>query len=119
MTPLQGLSRYHSMLFVTDCSMLKSFDYQGHEVHATVLPEQGRWAYRIDGQEVHFSKDSRPATEEDVLFALAEAAAKAHIDAAERRRTVRAERESRDSVPAGSFDRAAAPPNRPRRSMPA
>ncbi len=103
--------------------MFKEFEYRGHEVQATVLPEQGRWAYRIDGAEVHCSRDICPAAEEDALYTLAEAAAKAHIDAAERRRAFRADLEAkgRDSLAGASLEprRAAGGSHRGRQTVPA
>jgi hypothetical protein len=103
--------------------MFKEFEYRGHEVHATVLPEQGRWAYRIDGAEVHCSRDICPAAEEDALYVLAEAAAKAHIDAAERKRAARADFESkrRASLAGASLAQGRAPAgsHRARQGVPA
>ncbi|GAB3757732.1 hypothetical protein GCM10028796_02310 [Ramlibacter monticola] len=74
--------------------MHRQFDYRGHRVQTTVLPDQGRWAYRIDEDEMHTSKDVRLPAKEEVLFAEAEKAARAHIDGAERRRVFRAERDA-------------------------
>lgn len=65
-------------------------------MQTTVLPDQGRWAYRIDEGEVHFSNDARAAAKQDVLFAEAQAAAKAHIDGTDRRSQFRAARDAKD-----------------------
>ena len=75
--------------------MLREFRYEGHQVQTTVLPDQGRWAYRIDDGEMHTSKEVRPAAKEEVLFREAEAAARAHIDGDKRRRVYRANRDAK------------------------
>ncbi len=75
--------------------MVREFDYKGRHIATTVLPEDGRWAYRIDGGAVHMSQDVRPAASERVLFEEAATAARAHIDGAERRDAYRAARDAK------------------------
>ncbi|MEJ8837237.1 hypothetical protein [Ramlibacter sp. AN1133] len=69
--------------------MLREFEYKGRRVQATVLPEQGRWAYRIDDGEMRMVHETRGSMGEGDLFAQAQAAAKAEIDGADRWRASR------------------------------
>jgi hypothetical protein len=64
--------------------MLREFDYKGRRIQTTVLPEQGRWAYRIDDGELRMVHETRATMEVEDLFGQAKAAAKAEIDGAER-----------------------------------
>lgn len=75
--------------------MVREFEYKGRRIQTTVLPQEGRWAYRIDGGDMYRSKDIRAAARAEVLFDEAERAAKAHIDGADRRDAVRAERDAK------------------------
>lgn len=74
--------------------MHREFEYKGCLIQATVLPEQGRWAYRIDGGETRMVSEARACGKEADLYAEAEAAAKAEIDGTARRSAYRAERDS-------------------------
>jgi hypothetical protein len=74
--------------------MHREFQYKGRLIQTTVLPEQGRWAYRIDGGETRMVSEARARGEEGDLYQQAEAAAKAEIDGADRRSAYRAERDS-------------------------
>jgi hypothetical protein len=76
--------------------MHREFQYKGRLIQATVLPEQGRWAYRIDGGETRMVSLARASLEEGDLYAQAEAAAKAEIDGTARRSAFRAERDSQN-----------------------
>ena len=91
----QRANCYDGPLFVTGATMLREFEYKGHRVQTTVLPDQGRWAYRLDDGEMHMSKDVRRPASEDVLFEEARAAAQAHIDGAQRRDAFRAGRDAK------------------------
>lgn len=64
--------------------MLREFEYKGRRVQTTVLPEQGRWAYRIDDGEMRMVHETRVSMEVEDLFRQAQAAAKAEIDGADR-----------------------------------
>lgn len=74
--------------------MHRQFEYKGRLIQATVLPEQGRWAYRIDGGETRMVSEARASGTEVDLYRQAEAAAKAEIDGTDRRSAFRAERDS-------------------------
>jgi hypothetical protein len=64
--------------------MLREFEYKGRRIQTTVLPEQGRWAYRIDDGEMRMVSETRSSMEVEDLFGQAQAAAKAEIDGADR-----------------------------------
>ena len=64
--------------------MLREFQYKGRRIQTTVLPEQGRWAYRIDDGEMRMVHETRATMEVEDLFGQAQAAAKAEIDGADR-----------------------------------
>ena len=65
--------------------MVRKFDYKGRSIILTVLPEQGRWGYRIDDGPVRTLDKERSPMEQDELFREAEAAAKAEVDALDQR----------------------------------
>src|SRR6185369_6356087 len=79
--PRPACSRARSRLPWT---MLREFEYKGRRIQTTVLPEQGRWAYRIDDGEMRMVHETRDSMGENDLFAQAKAAAKAEIDGADR-----------------------------------
>ena len=64
--------------------MLRQVEYKGHQISLTVLPEQGRWAYRIDDGPMRMVHVTRPAMNAEVLAQEAELKARAEIDRAER-----------------------------------
>jgi hypothetical protein len=64
--------------------MVYELRYRGHCVALTVLPEQGRWAYRIDNGPIRSLEQLRVAMREEVLAREAELRAKAEIDRCDR-----------------------------------
>jgi hypothetical protein len=64
--------------------MLRELEYKGRVVLLTVLPEQGRWAYRIDDGPIRMLREAREARARELLYAEAEAAARREIDRADR-----------------------------------
>jgi hypothetical protein len=91
-----GQASYHPELSAPIDHMHRKFEYKGRLIQTTVLPEQGRWAYRIDGGETRMINEARVCGEESALYAQAEAAAKAEIDGTDRRSAYRAERDSQN-----------------------
>lgn len=64
--------------------MVHELQYRGHRIVLTVLPEQGRWAYRVDNGPIRSLETLRAAMCEEVLAREAELRAKADIDLADR-----------------------------------
>lgn len=67
--------------------MLRELEYKGRIILVTVLPEQGRWAYRIEDGPIRMVPEARTAREKEFLYREAEAAARCEIDRADRTRT--------------------------------
>jgi hypothetical protein len=71
-------------------TILRELEYKGRLILSIVLPQQGRWAYRIEDGPLRMLRDARGAREEDLLFEEAQRAAKAEIDRVEKLGTSRA-----------------------------
>jgi hypothetical protein len=65
--------------------LVREIEYEGRLIGLTVLPEQGRWGYRIDNGPVRALNEIRAPMPEDDLFVEAEIAAKAEVDRLELR----------------------------------
>jgi len=66
--------------------------YKGHCISLASLPEQGRWAYRIDEQPIRVLESARPAMQQAALEGEALAKARAEVDRAETREQALLER---------------------------
>ena len=60
--------------------MIRQIEYEGHMIGLAVLPEQGRWGYRIDNGPVRALNEVRMPMPEEELFAEAEKAARTEVD---------------------------------------
>jgi hypothetical protein len=69
--------------------MVRRIEYKGRNITLTVLPEQGRWGYRIDEGPVRTLEATRGPMEQERLFREAETAARAEVDATDERATRR------------------------------
>jgi hypothetical protein len=60
--------------------LVRLLEYEGHVIALAVLPEQGRWGYRIDDGPVRTLNQLRAPMPEAGLFLEAETAAKWEVD---------------------------------------
>jgi hypothetical protein len=60
--------------------LIRQIEYEGHLIGLAVLPEQGRWGYRIDNGPVRTLNEIRAPMPEEDLFGEAEIAARTEVD---------------------------------------
>jgi hypothetical protein len=71
--------------------VVKQVEYCGHLISIAVLPDQGRWAYRVESGPVRMVHEVRPASDAEALFLEAELRAQVEVQCIEDRfATVRA-----------------------------
>ena len=58
--------------------MVRQVEYRGHLIRMVVLPDQGRWAYRVENGPVRMIDEVRAANDAEPLFCEAER--RAHIE---------------------------------------
>jgi len=65
--------------------VVRQVEYRGHLISMVVLPDQGRWAYRVENGPVRMLDEVRAASDAEPLFCEAERRAQIEVERIERK----------------------------------